>query len=696
MIAFFVAVQISGLLSVPASAVGTLDVKIDTKIDDIPIEIKPQIDITPIEKWPIKPIPINPSDDFKAIPIKPLPIIDIKPKPELPEKIDNPKGTVRWEHRFDANINFSLTASADGVIYFDTLDLKLHAINPDGREKWNIVLEGKSQGIPAIGADGTIYMSTFDHKLYAFAPDGSTKWVFQRGGSNRIEQLRRSYNSSPTVGADGTIFVGGSDDTNLYAINPDGTKKWEYTTGGVVNTPSVGADGTIYVGSDDSNLYAVKPNGQKKWIFHTNGTIKNSGLAIGADGTIYVGSYDSVLYAINPDGSKKWSQNYEVGSSPTVGKDGTIYVGSRKKLLAVNPNGTIKWKLDGGDGMYTTPLIGADGTIYVTHREVCYAINPDGTVKWEFDGASVGIDLAVGIDGSVYMGSNSVWQKSILYALGTVASSITVNKKAFALQVGESETLAATIIPEEAPNKRVRWSSSDSRIAAVDGAGKVTGITPGMAKITVKAEDGEFTAISVVTVTGIVESKSPVPDNNVALKLTDISEHWASPDITKAVGLGLVNGYPDGTFRPDAGITRAEFTSMLMKGLKQNDEGLPLSFRDNDEIGAWAIQPAAQAVQLGIISGYEDGTFRPNANITHAEMIAMVIRSSGLPAGKASKTNYADDADIPDWAKVAVSTAEETGIIIVGGITDKKFAPQVLSTRAEAASAIVRMLQVRK
>jgi hypothetical protein len=73
-------------------------------------------------------------------------------------------------------------------------------------------------------------------------------------------------------------------------------------------------------------------------------------------------------------------------------------------------------------------------------------------------------------------------------------------------------------------------------------------------------------------------------------------------------------------------------------------------------------------------------------------MIAMVIRASGLPTNSVEQTGFADDADIPKWAKAAVSTAEKAGIIIVGGVTGEKFAPQALSTRAEAASAIVRML----
>jgi hypothetical protein len=193
------------------------------------------------------------------------------------------------------------------------------------------------------------------------------------------------------------------------------------------------------------------------------------------------------------------------------------------------------------------------------------------------------------------------------------------------------------------------------------------------------------------------KSDLPAPDT-VTVTFKDIVGHEANAEITNAVALGIVSGYPDGTFRPDANVTRAEFATMLMKALKPTVTvaGQTLSFADLENIGIWAIQYVAQAVQLEIINGYDDFTFRPNANITHAEMIAMVIRASGLKTGNVQQTGFTDDADIPNWAKPAVSKAEETGIIIVGGLPDNKFVPQMQSTRSEAVSAIVRMLKIKK
>ncbi|WP_274366009.1 S-layer homology domain-containing protein [Paenibacillus thermotolerans] len=274
----------------------------------------------------------------------------------------------------------------------------------------------------------------------------------------------------------------------------------------------------------------------------------------------------------------------------------------------------------------------------------------------------------------------------------TAVSGIKLDQTSLVLKTGESQTLIANVTPADAANINVAWSSDNSQVAQVDSSGKVTGKSPGIAKITATTEVGHFTSVSIVTV--LADPPPPVAPLPV---FKDLAGHPASPEIAKAVAIGVVSGYPDGTFRPDGSVTRAEFATMLMRRIFAGDDGATLDFKDKDKIGDWAVEPVKKAVKLGIIKGYDDGTFRPNGNITHAEMISMVIRASGLPTKDApEKTGFADDADIPKWAKPAASKAEETGIIIVGGLPEGKFAPQALTTRAEAATAIVRMLEIPK
>ncbi len=95
-----------------------------------------------------------------------------------------------------------------------------------------------------------------------------------------------------------------------HATGTPGTVKWAYATGGGINSsPAIGADGTIYVGSLDYKLYAINPGGTFKWAYAiaSSADITPSTPAIGADGTIYAGSKDNKLYALNPNGTFKWS-----------------------------------------------------------------------------------------------------------------------------------------------------------------------------------------------------------------------------------------------------------------------------------------------------------------------------------------------------------------------------------------------------
>jgi len=102
--------------------------------------------------------------------------------------------------------------------------------------------------------------------------------------------------SSPTIGPDGTIYVG-SADKKLHAVNPDGTSKWTFTTGDTVwSSATLTSDGTIYVGSNDKHLYALDSAGSVKWQVQTGHWVRSSP-AIAADGTVYVGSHDKSFYA---------------------------------------------------------------------------------------------------------------------------------------------------------------------------------------------------------------------------------------------------------------------------------------------------------------------------------------------------------------------------------------------------------------
>ncbi|WP_206669721.1 InlB B-repeat-containing protein [Paenibacillus luteus] len=173
------------------------------------------------------------------------------------------------------------------------------------------------------------------------------------------------------------------------------------------------------------------------------------------------------------------------------------------------------------------------------------------------------------------------------------------------------------------------------------------------------------------------------------VSFSDIAAHWAQASIKQAVSAGIVSGYPDGTFKPGRTVTRAEFTVMLMNALQLQLDGAELTFSDSSKIGSWAQKSVAQAVNAGIINGYEDGSFRPNAEITRAEMTVMIAKALNLADGAAAASGFADDKDIPDWAKGTVAALKKLGII--EGKNANQFAPGDKMTRAEAVTVLLKM-----
>lgn len=136
--------------------------------------------------------------------------------------------------------------------------------------------------------------------------------------------------SSPTVGADGTIYFGTADGY-LHALNPDGTEKWKSSGGGIA--PSIGNDGTIYSGAG-TYITAFNSDGTLKWQYNTNSSNQhiNVQAAIDKNGVLYTGNERGTIYAINPDGTLRWWKGLDGGpvlNTPMIGADGKLYVGTQ-------------------------------------------------------------------------------------------------------------------------------------------------------------------------------------------------------------------------------------------------------------------------------------------------------------------------------------------------------------------------------
>jgi len=110
---------------------------------------------------------------------------------------------------------------------------------------------------------------------------------------------------------------------------------------------------------------------------------------------------------------------------------------------------------------------------------------------------------------------------------------------------------------------------------------------------------------------------------------TDVArDAWYNNAISTLSNLGIIDGYEDGSFRPNSPITRAEFTKIAVSFFEYADIEYEGTFSDVAE-GRWYTQFVAAAVEMGLIEGYPDGTFRPDASITRAEACTIVNRTLG-------------------------------------------------------------------
>ena len=167
----------------------------------------------------------------------------------------------------------------------------------------------------------------------------------------------------------------------------------------------------------------------------------------------------------------------------------------------------------------------------------------------------------------------------------------------------------------------------------------------------------------------------------------DVIGHWAQDYIRELMERQAVSGYPDGTFRPNANITRAEFATILVKALNLQPRAGKVF---NDTVNHWAKDVISTAHAHGIINGYDDNTFGPDDYITREQMAVMIARAAGL-YNAAAGTQFADSNTFSEWAVNAIAAISEKGIIT--GYPDGTFKPKNYATRAEAATVITKILK---
>lgn len=158
----------------------------------------------------------------------------------------------------------------------------------------------------------------------------------------------------------------------------------------------------------------------------------------------------------------------------------------------------------------------------------------------------------------------------------------------------------------------------------------------------------------------------------------DIKGHWAEKNISRMIKEGAANGYGDYTFRPNQALTRAEAAAMIGNAFKLRNTMLP-SYTDVPRTH-WAYASIGLGTRAGVLSGYEDGSFRPDQSVTRAEMAVMIGRAMKLSEMSGAVAPF---TDVPGghWSASWLRTLLREGIVT--GYRDGSFRPNATATRAE-------------
>jgi len=191
-----------------------------------------------------------------------------------------------------------------------------------------------------------------------------------------------------------------------------------------------------------------------------------------------------------------------------------------------------------------------------------------------------------------------------------------------------------------------------------------------------------------------------------AFQFPDVSKnHWAAGQIEILSEKGVIVGYPDGTFKPDDNVTRAEFASMAIKALGQENTRVaqPVNFSDIYP-GYWAYDSIQKALYFDLISAPKSGeAFRPDDSVSRGESISVAVNAltteqiSELKAREVLSKRFADVNTVPQWFIIPAGKAEILNMLVVIPSADKaKIEADRPATRAEVSAILYNMMEQAK
>ena len=459
-----------------------------------------------------------------------------------------------------------------------------------------------------------------------------------------------------------------SDDA-VYTFTANGnrtlTAKFEKVYNVTVNSAAGGtatADKTTAAAGETVSLTATPNNGYRftGWTFSDN--------IIGAD------AFSKTTSFTMPDGDVTATANFAKIPSVTPSTPPTVSEETTDAIKAADPGETVTVDLSSG----STKL---DKEVFETlaGRDVTLVIDLGDGVSWTVNGSDIPEDADfTDIDMGVTMNSDGI-PVEVVNAITGERDSVQITL-AHDGAFGFTMTLTAPLGAENAG----LWANLYHFDESTNKMSFETAAPIG--------SDGSVSlALSHASQYAIV-----IDDHNhgvVTLPFTDVREgDWFYDPVCYVYSQGLMTGTSATTFEPNTPLSRAMLVAVLHR-LEGSPAASAGDFTDVAD-GDWYAQAVNWAASVGVVNGFDDGTFQPNTAITREQLAAILHNYAaykGLDVTASSDlVNYSDAASVSDWAKESVTWA--VGENLISGVTDDTLAPQACATRAQVAAILQRYL----
>lgn len=183
---------------------------------------------------------------------------------------------------------------------------------------------------------------------------------------------------------------------------------------------------------------------------------------------------------------------------------------------------------------------------------------------------------------------------------------------------------------------------------------------------------------------------APVTSTPELPPLTDITDHWAESSIQALYEKGIVSGYGNGLFGPNDVLTRAQVMKMALGAFAEIDGTTGVSNFTDVNSSDWFNPYVATGTAIGIVNGYEDGSFKPNKTVTRAEALKIILEAAGFTDLSDTSGNFTDVDGVRDWFAKYSAFAKKAGI--VSGYGDGTFRGNAGITRAEVCVIIQKVI----